>query len=357
MKKIILLLVISILLLSCSSKEEKIEKELANKPFNGVILVAKGDEVYYSGAYGYANKEQNVLNTIKTKFPIGSLTKQFTAACILLLQEDGLLNVSDPITKYIDYPTEEVITIHHLLSMSSGIPSNYKTDQFLQELGENDYSDVKLFKLFTSSKIDYSTDDLFKILPKKDSESTKAGVEFEYSNVNYAILGFIIDKVSGLSYKDFLSARIFKPLGMTNTGTDDYFPIKENTALGYTDFSFSEVESQCNLSMSYAYGDIFSTVEDLYKWSNALNSNFLSEYSKKEMFKTQTKINNNQSYGYGWFIYKNGEIVLHNGFIWGYRSIIYMNLAKDQLIITLTNTSHVTSLWDIEDLVVEILNE
>lgn len=247
--------------------------------FSGTILVMKAKDTIFKRAYGFSNREAKIPNRIDSRFCLGSVTKQFTAACILQLQEQNKLRVDDPLSKYFpDFPQGEKVTLYMLLEHTSGLP---------------DYLDQCKW---TFSPSNQSQKEVLSVI-KKLSYQFSPGSGFRYSNAGYFLLGCIIEKVSGETYSDYLQKHVFKAAKMTNSGllksgvklpgmTDDFLQdgdtFKESSIDGYFDLLFSA-------------GAIYSTVEDLYKWDRALNGNeVLSKASRKKMFTP-----NEYHFGYG----------------------------------------------------------
>ena len=172
--------------------------------FMGSVLVARGDQILLNKGYGSANLEWNIPNDPSTKFRLGSLTKQFTAASILLLEERGKLSVSDPVKKYLpDAPAAwDKITLYNLLTHTSGIPSF---------TGFPDYAESEPFATTPANLVARFRDKPLEFEP---------GTKWNYSNSGYALLGYLIEKVSGESYADFVQKNIFTPLGMKDSGYD-----------------------------------------------------------------------------------------------------------------------------------------
>ena len=218
------------------------------------MLVAKDGKVLYRKGFGYADIKNKILVTPDTKFRIGSVTKQFTAAAILKLQENNLLSVDDKLSKFIpDFPRGDEVTIHQLLTHISGIHSY---------TGKHDFLD-KVTKTI-------SPDSLVNAI-KKDPYDFNPGEKMLYNNSGYFILGYIIAKVSGKPYDVYLKETFFDPLHMDNTGVH-YAGIKlEHEAKGYANDN-NRYEEALNWDMSWAggAGAIYSTVDDLLKWNQAL---------------------------------------------------------------------------------------
>jgi CubicO group peptidase (beta-lactamase class C family) len=299
-------------------------KKVDNAEFVGSVLVAKGGKIILSKGYGYSHAEQKLPNDENTIFNIASITKTFTAALILKLQEKQKLSVSDALSKYYpEYPNSENITIHHLLTHTSGIP---------------DYLQQKEFQAIDQSK-PVTVQEMIAFFKDKPAVS-KPGLAFNYSNSGYTLLGYIIEKVTGMSYGAALESYIFKPLHMDHTS---YGPPQNNRltmATGYWMYykNFQRASLVVHPSISYATGAIYSTVKDLYKWHRALQSNkFLSEQSLKAAYQRE-----NGKYGYGWFsdsLYGR-QRVSHDGNIHGYKSNLNRFPDDDLCVIALSNANN-----------------
>ena len=221
--------------------------------FDGAVLVAKNDTVLLSKGYGTANYEFSVPVTPQTVFPIGSNTKQFTAAAILKLQEQGRLNIADPVTKYIpDAPYWKDIRIHHLLNHTSGIPS------------EGSY--------VTTDPVDIA-------LPELVKRITALPLTFEpgkgetYSNNGYITLSYIIERASGLSYEEYLRENIFLPTGMTGTGQENRRDVFAGRASGYTTMAGKHIHYEpLNTHNRYGAGALHSTTGDIFRWMRAFHT-------------------------------------------------------------------------------------
>ncbi|HTX91235.1 MAG TPA: serine hydrolase domain-containing protein [Anaerolineales bacterium] len=291
--------------------------------FTGSVLIAKQGKVLLSQGYGLADREQNIPNTSQTRFRLGSVTKQFTAMAILILEKQGKLNVKDPICKYVpDCPsTWESITIKNLLTHTSGIP------------------DFTGFADYLSSRAAPTTP-LQTIARFKDKPlDFQPGEKFSYSNSGYIVLGYIIEQVSGQTYEDFLNQSIFTPLSLRDTGYDHN---SNNLAVGYPDRYSTRPADFIDMSIPYAAGGLYSTVEDLYRWEQSLSTEKLvPKVYLDEMFAPQVAIPDSEfAYGYGWVIEKNslGQLVdWHNGGIEGFATIIARYPDDQVTIIVLSN--------------------
>ena len=295
--------------------------------FRGVVLISKDGEIIFEKPYGNASEEYDVLNTVDTKFEIGSLTKQFTAASVLLLAQQNKLAVTDKINQYIpDFPNGENITIHNLLAQNSGIAD------YVSEITSNPE--------FNYSK-SYQPEELvmkIKSLPL----SFQAGEKFEYSNSNYALLGYVVEKVSGKPWAQYVNENIIKPLGLKNTGFTDRLSVVKNLATGYTlgDVSVEKCYYEDG-TFPYAAGQMYSNANDLAKWSDTLFSNKVlnKEYTAMMITKHVSAVPDSPSfYGYGLFLEEgNKEIVWHSGSIEGFTSDLIRYVDDKVNIVVLSN--------------------
>ena len=293
-----------------------------NAEFTGSVLVAKGSKLLLNKAYGYGNTEHMIPNTTKTIFNIASLTKPFTAALILKLSEEGKLSLDDMLTKYDPaYPNGSKISIRNLLTHTSGI-ANYTDDKTFRAMDQGKEVNLQQMMAF------------FKDKPLEFEPGTK----FRYSNSGYRMLGYIIERVTAMSYAQALERCIFKPLGMQHTS---YGPpvTDKNLAKGYMMYykNFSHPSFAVHPSISDATGAIYSTVEDLYKWHLALQGNkFLSEESLREAYQK-----NKGPYGFGWFtdsLYGK-QRVSHDGNIQGFKANINRIPEDNVCVIALSNAN------------------
>jgi CubicO group peptidase (beta-lactamase class C family) len=235
--------------------EEVVQTYVQNKTFMGAVLVARGSEVILSKGYGSANLEWDVHNTPKTKFRLGSITKQFTAASILLLEERGKLTLDDPIKKYLpDAPREwDRITIFNLLTHTSGIPNFTSLP---------DYKSLKLDEMPVAKTIVTVRDKPLEFVP---------GEKMSYSNSGYLVLGHVIETVTGGSYEQFVSDNIFTPLDMKDSGYDSNRTIIARRAAGYMPSPSGPVNAGfVHMSIPHAAGALYSTTEDLLRWEQGL---------------------------------------------------------------------------------------
>lgn len=289
--------------------------------FSGTILIAREGQMIFCKGYGMANLELDVACTPKTKFRLGSITKQFTAMAIVILQEQGKLSVADHVKKYMpDAPKAwNEITIHHLLTHTSGIPNCTSFPGFLKSLPIR----VTLAELIATFK-------------DKPLEFTP-GAKFNYSNSGYIVLGQIIESVSGKSYASFLKEAIFDPLQMNDSGYDNAAQVLKHRASGYTRLLGLVPANALYIDMSipHAAGALYSTVEDLFKWDRALDSGKLVSKKSYEAMLRPFK----DGYGYGWAINRKfGQPRYeHGGGIPGFVTIIERFPTEKLLVVALSN--------------------
>lgn len=292
--------------------------------FSGSVLVAKEGEVLLSKGYGMANYELDVPNHTKSVFRLASVSKQFTAMAIMLLQEQGLLNVHDTISKHIpDYPNGDKITIHHLLTHSSGIHDLGYLPTFREEN----------IKPHTIEEVV----NLYKNFPLKFNP----GEKYSYSNSGYILLSYIIEKVSHKTFEAFLSEYIFTPLHMYNSGYDNSNTVIKNRASGYKMVDDKLLNSDyIHMSFPSGAGALYSTVDDLYLWDQALyNKSVFKKEIISTIFTPHIAIDDQGSYGYGWGIHTlNGRnVVDHSGGIEGFSTKFQRYLDDKVSIIILGN--------------------
>lgn len=309
-----------------SKAEEYMQAATKLDRFSGAVLIATNGRTLFSGGYNLADREWNIPNARDTKFRIGSMTKQFTSLAVMMLQERGKLDIHDPICKYVsDCPGAwQPITIHHLLSHTSGIP---------------DYVDFPDFhKTQTQPATGQELIDRFKDKPLL----FKPGEKYEYSNSGYIVLGFIVEKTSGKTYAQFLQENIFAPLGMKDSGYDSNTAIIPHRAMGYVQHGKSyENADYIDMTVPFAAGGLYSTVEDLLRWDQALYSEKLvSRKSLDAMFTPYKEI-----VGYGWAISSlfNRTMIHHNGGIDGFRSNIARFPSEKLLVVVLGNSEAVNA--------------
>jgi CubicO group peptidase (beta-lactamase class C family) len=296
-------------------------------PGAAVIVTRKGQALFRKG-YGMADLELQVPIEPDMVFRLGSVTKQFTAVAILMLEEEGKLSVSDPITKFLtDYPTQgQTITVEHLLTHTSGIRSYTEMPEWLPQW-RKDFTLSELIDFFKNQPMDFAPDE-----------------RWLYDNSGYILLGAIIEKASGQSYEDFIRTKIFEPLGMKHSYYDHTERIIPKRVKGYERTS-SGFQNAAYLSMTqpYAAGSLASSVDDLALWDSALWSNkLLKPESLAKAHKAHVlKTGRVTGYGYGWAIgtYEGHRTVEHGGGINGFATYA-LSLPDDRVFVAiLTNGS------------------
>jgi CubicO group peptidase (beta-lactamase class C family) len=302
--------------------------------FRGSVLVAKDGEIILSKGYGLADLDNNIPNTSQTKFRIASVTKQFTAMGVLILQSQGQLNVTDRICEYIpDCPMDwDEITIHHLLTHTSGIPHIYELAIDALELRPDlNLTPLQKFELIMDKALFF-----------------QPGESYWYSDTGYAILGYVIEYVSGQSYEDFLKEKIFEPLQMRDTGLDQK---EEILAIGYTSWVSTLPVNMTNVDYMFAHAafGLYSSVEDLFRWEQSLYTEQLVPQELLDMmFTAHLPIRfgghiaeDGMNYGYGWFMdigeEHNRRVFHHTGWSSGFLSAIWRYPDDKVTIIVLTN--------------------
>ncbi|MEI6047983.1 MAG: serine hydrolase domain-containing protein [Bacteroidota bacterium] len=323
----------SFLTISGQNAVEKIdslvEAYYQNGVFNGVVLVSKKGEVIYKKAFGFADREWSIPNTINTKFRIASISKPFTALLVLQLAQEDKINLSGKITDYIpDYKGKlgDNITIHQLLTHTSGILTSLDPEE--EAIQERLYHSLRDMIKFTESA------DLY----------FRPGTGFRYSNHGYYILAYIIEKVTGKKFGEVLKEKILEPAGMLNTSQSDHSRIERNLARGYEYKLLYGYENASGFDDSYTVGagGLISTVEDLYLFDKALYSDILiSGFFKTMMFAPASP----GKYGYGWFINtkkisSGGDSIIvadHSGSINGFGSYMARILSDSSLVVVLKN--------------------
>ncbi|MBO9151369.1 serine hydrolase [Chitinophaga sp. GCM10012297] len=308
--------------------DDLMRRYVDNGKFNGSVLVAENGKVIFKKGYGLANMEWDIPNTPNTKFRLGSLTKQFTAMLIMQLAEQGKLKLDGKITDYLaDYPKAagDKITLHHLLTHTSGIP-NYTNLPDYRTFERDRYKPADFIKKFSDLPLEF-----------------EPGSAFAYSNSGYVLLGAIIEKVTGKPYEKVLQENIFTPLQMHNTGYDASYKVLPNRASGYQRWNLVyENAPYIDMSIPYAAGALYSTVEDLAIWDQALYTDKLLSASSKAILFTPYK----SDYAYGWGVGKmqvgqlkdSIEAMRHQGAINGFNTSLIRIPKNKQLVVLLDNT-------------------
>jgi CubicO group peptidase (beta-lactamase class C family) len=302
--------------------EQVIQSHVKAGTFMGTVLVAKDGAVVVDKAYGMANLELDVPNTPATKFRLGSITKQFTAAAILLLEERGKLKVDDRIKTYLpDQPMAwDRITIFNLLTHTSGIANFTALPSYNSAKGNSTTVDGTLATL-RDRVLDFGP-----------------GEQMSYSNSGYLALGSIIEKVSGQSYEKFLTDNFFTPLGMTDTGYDSNTAIIKRRASGYVRTGSGYANAgYVHMSVPHAAGALYSTTADLLKWEQALfGGKVLSKASVDRMI---TPFKNDYALGVASTLDKGRRVISHGGGIDGFNTHMSYYPDSRTVVIVLSNVN------------------
>ena len=295
--------------------------------FNGTVLVAEGGELVYAAGVGEADKSWGIPNTTETKFRIASLTKQFTAALVLQLVEDGQIDLDAPISTYLpDYPSAQAdrVTVHHLLSHTGGVPEHTGRPD-MGEIMRRAYAPEDFLALFAELPLDF-----------------EPGSAFRYSNSGYYLLGVIVERVTGETFAVALRDRLLAPLGLRDTGYDPFPEIVPSLARGYVRTSGGFANAPyIDTSVPYAAGMMVSTAPDLYRWTQALHRGdvFRDAATTERML---TPVRDDYGYGIGVSTLPIGDqqvrAVAHSGGIPGFSTMLIHLPERDQTIVVLDNT-------------------
>lgn len=351
-KQIVLYFTVLLFTSSISAQEIKdFFSTLAKKDlFNGSVLISKSGENVFSAFYGYSNIEKKEKINEKSQFTIASVSKTFTAVAILQLKQKGKLNIDDPVQKYLlDFPYPNV-SIRHLLSHTSGVVPYYRLfDKAIKEKPE---------KIFSNEDI------ISALIENKAQLSFAPGDKWEYNNVNYCLAALIVEKIAGISFRDYLEKNIFEPAKMKDSFLPKNRRLKTpNQVELYTYpnlYSTNVVNVQTlneaflidEKSNFYGPGGIVSTAQDLQKYQKALFSYKLLGKKELEEALTPAKLNHGTiasyraydkeiAYGLGWQTYTNDsneKIVFHDGLNTGLTSILMYNITRNNTVIMLSNT-------------------
>lgn len=303
--------------------------------FDGSVLVSDGGAVVYSGGVGMASVEWGIPNAADTRFRVGSVTKQFTAALVLQLAEQGLVDLQAPITTYVPaYPAEpgDRITVHHLLTHTSGIP-NYTDAADFGDRARDPFTPDAFLAAFQDLPLDF-----------------KPGTAWSYSNSGYFLLGVLVEKVTGQTYAEALRERVLEPAGMTDSAYGDGATVFERAATGYVrSGSGLHHADYIDTSIPYAAGMLLSTVQDLRTWSDALMAGRVFQRPETLALMTAPHVEmpgtGGMHYGYGVVTgaIRVGEravpVVEHDGGIPGFATGFRRLTDRDAVIAVISNTS------------------
>ncbi len=316
---------------------EQLEKEYR---FSGAILVSQDAEVVFEKAYGLASRQLNVPNVLETKFHIASVTKMFIAMAALILYEQGRISLHEKPAAYVPElaALDKDITLHHLLSHTSGLQDIY---------------DVPNLR-FEVSKLKIEHKDLLSYLVKQP-QVFRPGEGWSYSSTGYILMGYLMEKVTGLSFAELMKRYVLTPLSMTNTGLDLPRRINPGRAYGHTVENGQVVNADNDkLSEFEAPGELYSTVQDLKKWCDAMfDCPLVSPHTLSLMFTPYGQVDPSLQYGYGWFLAPRFR--MHGGGTPGFLSRLRQYPEQKVSIILLFNSDHMspeTILSAVEPLIV-----
>jgi len=290
-----------------------------------VFMVSRKGKPIYQKAVGKANLELGDNLGNENVFQLGSMTKQFTAVAVLMLEQKGKLKVEDPIKKYVpDYPNGAKITIHHLLTHTSGI-KDFTKMKALSDIAQKEMTPKMMVDFFKNEPVDFAP-----------------GEKFEYNNSGYVLLGHLIEIVSGERYEDFIKKYIFDKAGMSRSLYASDRKVIEKRAYGYHKKESGYVnKTKISFSVPFSSGSLMSTTGDMLKWQNALNSNLLLDAKETNKAFSRYKLNNGAeyTYGYGWHIRDIGGTPTreHGGSIFGFKTMAVYIPSEDIYVIGLSN--------------------
>jgi len=297
--------------------------------FSGAIAAIKNGEIIFQQGFGHANIEHKVKNTAETKFRIYSISKQFTAVAILILEEQGSLKTGDYVRDYFPewIELDDRITIHQLLTHTSGLANETDDAEFMKLYGQNVTAKrADLINFVNTKTLDF-----------------EPGTNWDYCNTGYFGLELLIEKLSGMSFSKFLDKNIFSRLGMVNSGVIDDFKLIENQASGYYLNNYEIIPCEyVNMNMISGSGGLYSTVLDLLKWDSALKSDKL--LTKKSIEKMNTNYQNNYGYGVDVNTVDGKQVISHNGGYRGFLTEIHRHIDDDFAVVVLSNYGF-TAVW------------
>lgn len=330
MKRLLLLFMLAETVLSLAQKDlpklldRYMQAQATQNDFSGTVLVSQNGSIIYEKSFGLANREWSVSNSSQTRYRICSLTKQFTAAAVLKLEEQGKLSVSDKLSKYFpDYPKGDEVTLHMLLNHTSGI----------KNVGEI----PEWFKIDPKLPTEKMKDTLIAAFKNKPYDF-EPGKGWHYSNSGYILLGYVIEQASGQSYYDYVSENMLQKAGMTDSGFLKHDLIVPNLVNGYALLPTGWKRSTSETGNSgFSAGNMYATAQDLFKWRMALKSGKI--ISAASLAKMNTPNQPEKGAGYGIFVdsFLNHKVLEHQGASEGFNTYMGEYTNDDVCIIVLTN--------------------
>ncbi len=309
--------------------------------FMGGVLAAKGDQVLFRQVYGMADRERGLPMKLDSRFRLASVSKQFTAAAILRLQDRGVLDIRDPLCDWIDDCPEAwaPIRLHHLLSHTAGVPDLMQQRNW-GLVRQTPTTPAQLAATAAEYRLSF-----------------EPGTAIRYSNAGYNLLGTVIEKASGQSFEEFLHSQFFAPLGMDDTGSDADAG-GHDVIMGYGDFPQGLTpQPNANVGVVFASGALYSTLDDMLVWQRALHrGHLLSDYSLAQMISDHApteqdgqRMGPSRSLGYGLYVDRLGERmdapfsdiqIYHTGSWAGFRNLALYQPDQDVTVIVLSNNYH-----------------
>jgi CubicO group peptidase (beta-lactamase class C family) len=317
--------------------DELMERYKEFGAFNGCLLVIENGKVIYKDVHGIASIETGESLTVEHRFRLASVSKQFTAMAVMVLEEKGKLDYDDDVRKYIPELPYERITIRHLLTHSSGLPSY---TALLDEYWDPEHKGSEERKVASNS------DALAYLVKYKPPLKFKPGAMHRYCNTGYNLLALIVERISGMRFQDFMKEHIFAPVGMDDSFVNDPSGVlpEEKRAHGFkpkpdrTGFETKDFHYQNGM---YGDGGIFTTIEDMLKWDQALRTERLVSSASLEEAFSPSRLNDGSSvdYGFGWSIIDTdvGRVVAHGGGWLGFSAFILRDLEHGNTVIQLCN--------------------
>lgn len=325
-----------------AKKQEQFDKLFSycyeNNLFNGTALVSENGKVIFRKAYGYADIEANEMLKPESSFYLASVSKQFTTMAVMILKEKGKLSYDDKLSKYFpEFPDyADGVTVRHLMNHTSGVPDHYGLGAY---------------------KVDLKNSDVLELLIKQEQLEFTPGERFNYSNGGYILLSLIVEKASGMPFHKFMKKNIFEQLKMKNTLVyDESKPKVNNRAKGHNASGGSDDYE----ILTTGAGGMYSNIDDLHLWDQALyTEKLISKAALEEAFTPATLNSGEKSdYGFGWAVEETdqGKIVMHSGGMNGYRTFLRRDLSRNNGHVLLTNKGNSVAMGEINTAIVKILN-
>lgn len=308
--------------------EATIQRYVREENFRGTVLVAQAGTLLHRASYGAANDTSQLANQLDTRFLIGSLTKSFTAIAVLQLVQAGKLDLHAPISRYIPglrKALAEQLTLHRLLKHQSGLP-------------------VHLERLTTLKEQPVSSADILAVI-NSGARTFAPGSQYEYGNLNYHLAAIAMENVTGKTFAELLQSQLFTPLGMNDSGIERFGQRPANRANGYRKGLLGTAQAENNVSYALGSGDIYSTLDDLYRWDQALAGNtLLTAASTAQLFAGESAELGNYGYGFRIQPYQRsaaqpqpGTLIRHGGSMDGFLSNYHRYLDDQLTVIILAN--------------------